>query len=97
MRHVVVRPDFYADAQSAADWYDGEHSGLGQEFLDELNSSISRLIAAPESFALVDRNIRVCQLHRFPYGIYFRERTAEILITGVLHLHRDDSAWKSRK
>ena len=96
MRKVVVRSGFYDDAQWAADWYDGERSGLGEDFLDELNHSVSRLIASPESFALVDRRIRVCQLQRFPYGIYFRATRSDIVITGVLHLHRDDAAWKSR-
>jgi hypothetical protein len=69
---VIYRPDFYTDAQSAADWYDGERSGLGIELLDELNRSVTRLIAAPESIALVDPDIRVCRLQRFPYPLWHR-------------------------
>lgn len=96
MRQAVFHDGFYDDAQSAADWYDGERRGLGDEFLDELNLAVGRLIESPESFALVDRSIRVCQLRRFPYGIYFRATPSKIVIAGVLHLHRDDDAWRSR-
>ena len=97
MRAVVFRDEFYSDAESAADWYNGEQSGLGRKFLDELSRSLREVISAPESFALVDRNVRVCRLWRYAYGVYFRVTTNEIVITAVLHLHRDEAAWKSRQ
>lgn len=96
MRKITFRPGFEHDYRAASDRYDGERLGLGNEFSEELESSVRRLIENPESFPLMDEIVRVCRLRRFPYGIYFRVSRNEVVITSVIHLHRDDSAWKSR-
>ncbi len=96
MRTVVFRPTFDHDAETAAGWYEEQRQGLGDEFLVELDRAVIRIRENPESFALMDDVVRVCRLQRFKYGIYFRATAVEVVITSVIHLHRDDSAWKSR-
>lgn len=96
MKRLTFRRFVDKDVDAAATWYDGEQSGLGVEFIQELDESLVRLADAPESFPLVGRGYRVCRLHRFEYGIYFRITHDSIVIIGVIHLHRDDAAWKSR-
>ncbi len=96
MRKVVFRSGFENDVRAAAEWYESERQGLGAEFLEELDRMVLRLCGNPESFPLMDEVVRVAVLRRLLYGIYFRVTQDEIVITSVIHLHRDDKAWKSR-
>ncbi len=90
------REQFYSDAVSAAKWYSDHRNELGADFLDAIDEGLDSIDWGPESYPLVDDDIRVCILKRFPYGIYFRVTPDELLILGVLHLHRDESAWRDR-
>lgn len=40
--------------------------------------------------------IRVGLLKRFPYAIYFQLSDSELVVLGVLHLNRDEPAWRDR-
>jgi toxin ParE1/3/4 len=97
MDRVQYRPSFYLDAANATDWYNGRHEGLGDDFLDELWRLTRQIERSPQSFAIIDDAVRVGQLRRFPYGVYFEIGEHEIVIFGVLHLHRDDMAWQERR
>jgi hypothetical protein len=81
------------------DWYNRKQTSLGNEFLADLRTTVGRIEHSPESFSLVDDFIRVGKLHRFPYGVYFEQIQSEqaIYIYGVIHLHRDESAWRARR
>ncbi len=96
MREIAIRAAFEQDVQAAAGWYENEQLGLGDEFLDELERAVHRMIENPEGFPLQDDTVRVCKLRRFPYGVYYRVSSNEIVVTSVIHLHRDPDTWKSR-
>lgn len=68
----------------------------GQRFLDALDDGRNSVRNSPDSFPVVDGDVRVCMLRKFPYGVYFRSSPDELLILGVLHLHRDVDAWRDR-
>jgi plasmid stabilization system protein ParE len=36
-------------------------------------------------------------LRRFPYGVFFRTTTDEIIILGVIHGRRHPRQWRSRR
>jgi hypothetical protein len=89
--HQAAREEFF----EAIGWYEGRKPGLGDEFLHEVNQSIQRIRAKPESFRRLSAETRVCRTARFPYLIIYRIR-AEIEIVAVMHARRKPGYWKER-
>jgi len=84
---LVVRPQAEAELLSARDWYENQRAGLGQEFVDEVRETMSEVATRP----------RRAILRRFPYGVFFRTVTDEIVILGVIHGRRHPQLLKSRQ
>jgi toxin ParE1/3/4 len=89
--NVVFRPEAERDLIEARNWYDNERNGLGSEFLVEAARTIEKVGESPGWYEIRWRNVRSCQLNRFPYLVFFRVLDVRIEIVGVLHGRRDDS------
>lgn len=78
--------------------YEKNKSGLGLEFLIEVESAISRAMDNPQAWTEIEPGIRRCLTQRFPYGIlyHFLENQKEILIVAVMHNHRKPGYRKNR-
>jgi plasmid stabilization system protein ParE len=74
--------------------YEEKENGLGGTFLDEVDSTIARLLANPTAWHPLSPRTRRCRTHRFPFGLLYQIRSSEILITSVMNLHRDPTSWK---
>lgn len=57
------------EMSDAAEYYDDQKAGLGDEFLAELDYAIERIRAFPDAWAQVTDRSRRCRLRRFPYGV----------------------------
>ncbi len=84
---VVYHPAVQRDVSRILCHYDGINDRLGDEFWEELNSSINHASAHPQRFHFETRNRRRVNLRRFPYHFLFREISGGIRITVVRH-HR---------
>lgn len=93
---LIVRPQAEAELLAARDWYENQRDGLGQEFVD-VREAVSEAATRPLSFPTVHGEIRRAILRRFPYGVFFRIVTDEIIILGVIHGRRHSQQWKSRQ
>jgi hypothetical protein len=74
--------------QEAADWYESRRTGLSREFLDELERVLARVAELTRSFPRLtdtppELGIRRALLRRFPYGVMFVERDADVLVIAV--------------
>jgi toxin ParE1/3/4 len=96
MKPIRFHPDALAEFREAAHYYDGQQKGLGLRFVDAVESAFGRIKNTPLLFRVLEKDIRKCRVIRFPYGVLFRERTADIEIVAVMHLHRDPDYWKDR-
>ena len=97
-RRLIVRPEAEADITNGAVWYESRESGLGLDLISEVHSAIARALKNPESFTRVRRNptVRRVLTRRFPYRVFFIDRTDAIVIFAVIHVARDDRVWKRR-
>lgn len=84
------------ELDEAYEYYESQISGLGNEFLDEIMISLSRIKKYPEGWPSFSDNTRRCLTNRFPYGIIYLLDTNEIVIVAVAHLHRKPRYWKNR-
>lgn len=80
----------------AVRFYNGESEGLGYDFAAEVNRTIGRIISYPNAWAALSTRTRRCRTNRFPYGVLYQQRSGELLIVAVMHLHRDPRSWKDR-
>jgi plasmid stabilization system protein ParE len=90
--HPLVR----AEIQEAHDWYERQHKGLGNDFLNHLEQALQSIAGNPAAFGVAWRQVRAGLVKRFPYVIYFRLLPNQIRIIAVVHAARDPSVWKQR-
>jgi hypothetical protein len=62
-----------ADIARAAEWYEERSEGLGKRFVDRVEA-ITRIEANPEGYAPVFKNLRRCNVAKFPYALWFEVR-----------------------
>ena len=95
MRPIVFRPQAEDDALEARAWYEARRAGLGKEFGMAVDELVSRIAANPLAFPLVHKETRRAVLSRFPYAIYFRVASEEIVVQ-ALHGRQHPSNWRAR-
>jgi hypothetical protein len=93
---VVFLPAAQAEFAEAVVYYNAQRDGLGEEFTEEVQRTIARIIEYPEAWSLLSRRTRRCPTNRFPYGIIYQVSGNMLLIIAVMHLHRAPQAWRSR-
>jgi plasmid stabilization system protein ParE len=86
-----------AEFIEAVAWYDNKRSGLGMEFIAEIDRCVSLASAHPRNYALVRGDIRRVVANRFPYSVYFRPEHSRIVVLAVFHSSRDPAIWLERK
>ena len=79
---IEYHPRTAAELNKAIARYNDLRQGLGEELRLEVYAAIDRILANPRQFAVVERDVRRCFVHRFPYSILFRfveENTVRVL------------------
>jgi plasmid stabilization system protein ParE len=84
------------DIEAAFEWYEGEETGLGFQFLDELRYSYVRILDHPLGYQDLRSGVRRALTRRFPCSIYFSIETDVIVVLAVLHSARDPEEWQRR-
>jgi len=93
---VRLRPEAEQDLGEAAGWYEQQQPGLGQQFLDEVTVSLSRISETPLAYPVVHRATRRALVKRFPFGIFYLVEGGEIVVVAILHGSRNPRTWKQR-
>lgn len=86
-----------AELNSAAVFYEGHESGLGADFVREVDGAIQRLMVDPSSWPFIDSVFRRCRVNRFPYDIVFVVDDIWVVILAIAHHHRRPGYWRGRK
>jgi hypothetical protein len=81
---------------AAASYYGGQSQRLGDEFLTELENTISRILANPEAWTEMANGARRCLMHRFPFGVVYEVADESVTIIAVMHLRRAPNYWLDR-
>jgi toxin ParE1/3/4 len=66
---VSVRTLAKRETRDAAKWYEKQQSGLGDEFLQEVDRVFRAIMVDPRRFPFAEGEIRVAKTDRFPYAI----------------------------
>jgi plasmid stabilization system protein ParE len=84
------------EVRRAKAWYDEQIPGLGRRFARTFEAAIAAIAERPEAFPTVHGEFRQCLMRRFPYSIYFRIASTEIVVIAVHHQRRDPASWQQR-
>jgi plasmid stabilization system protein ParE len=95
-RTLVLRRVAQREIDDAADWYERQRVGLGEQFIEEVNRMFGVLLATPELYPVVHGDIRQALLHRFPYAVYYLVEPDRVIVVGVVHTARDPAVWQGR-
>lgn len=84
------------ELEEGIEYYNAQRSGLGFEFLDQVQSAVARIKQYPDAWQQLSHRTRRCLIKQFPYGIIYQIRANEILIAAIPHLHRKPDYWANR-
>jgi plasmid stabilization system protein ParE len=95
---LTVRLDLAAkqEIHQAALFYEDCREGLGQEFVDSVESAFEQIQQHPTVWRILKGRFRRYLLQRFPYGIIYAVEGKVIYIAAVMHLKRKPGYWVSR-
>ena len=71
-------------------------SGLGLEFLDEVERTLHRILLQSEAWTRLSEIHRRCRMRRFPYGVIYSVEGEVVFVAAVFQLHRHPDSWKDR-
>lgn len=94
--HVVSHPEAEQELEAAALWYEERQRGLGDDFIDEFERTVRRIVKEPQRWRKMRGDNRKLNFHRFPYAIVYSVRPDAIYIKAVMHLHRRPFYWQHR-
>ena len=77
-------------------FYDEERTGLGGEFIDQLEIAFLEICSQPEIWQNITKNIKRKSIGRFPFVVYYAIEEDCILIVSVAHQKRRPGYWKKR-
>lgn len=89
-------PDAQAEYFEAIRYYEQQAEGLGSRFIADVENTIGRILAFPETWGRLTINTRRAILNLFPYGIIYHFDGTEIYILAVMHLKRKPGYWIKR-
>ena len=94
--HIVFRRAAKSEFEDAAVRYDEQRTGLGDEFVVEIEQAIARAATAPERYPIVFGDIRRTVARRFPFSVYFRVRADSLVVLAVFHGRGNPVIWQQR-
>jgi toxin ParE1/3/4 len=93
---VVYLPEAQNDVDEAYAAYEQRVVGLGERFLEVLQDQVDRIQAKPALYGVVYQDVRAAPLRQFPYVVYYRVETDQIVVIAVQHGRRSSRAWQGR-
>jgi hypothetical protein len=94
--HVVSHPEADQELKAGAWWYEERQPGLGDDFIDEFEHTLRRIVAEPERWRKLRGDNRKLNFRRFPYALVYSVRADVVYIKAVAHLHRRPFYWQHR-
>ena len=94
---LVFYPLAERELIAAARFYETHASGLGADFIRQVERTLVDVVAHPNAGVLfVESTIRRRLMHSFPFGLAYEIESDNISVIAIMHLRRRPSYWKRR-
>ena len=98
MKKIAFHPAARAELLEAAEHYEEQASGLGEQFIDEVERAVRFIEEHPGlGFSIDDRGeLRRWTLRRFPYHVIYRTAFETLYILAIAHQRKRPGYWRAR-
>jgi plasmid stabilization system protein ParE len=93
---ILINNIVLNDVEEAYQWYEEKQAQTGKKFVLELQNVLALIKVAPELFIEIKPKIRRALFQNFPYNLYFKVESEEIVVLGIMHQKRNPSLAKKR-
>jgi len=93
---VRFHPAARDELRHACLWYEERSPLSAVAFEQEVVAAVSRIAEAPMRYPVAEHGTRRLVLRRFPYNVFYRVGTEEIVIVAVAHQKRRPGYWAVR-
>jgi toxin ParE1/3/4 len=97
MRSVIFHPLAEQELLDAVSYYEEQETGLGLEYLGEIEHAVNFLMRYPEAGSKMRGSIRRLTLPKFPYSLLYRVLEGQIRVLAVAHHKRKPQYWVDRQ
>ena len=77
---ILLSPIAEEELYESALWYNGRKDQLGIEFIEEVDSTLQKIILNPLQFKTVYKDFRMALTERFPFEIFYVIDESKILV-----------------
>jgi toxin ParE1/3/4 len=96
MIHLIFHPEAEEELFSSIAFYNQQSSGLGIEFLEEIERCFNLIRDNPKRWKILKKGIRQYIVRRFPYLIFYIYDRNQVFIVAIAHNCRKPDYWKER-
>ena len=89
-------PKVSFEVKASYSWYEEQTEGLGEDFLNELESAYEAILELPQTWPPFQKGFRRFLLSQFPFSVVYRENNQVIYIVAVMHNSRRPGYWLRR-
>ena len=96
MPNIVFHPDIEYEVKASYEWYQNQAAGLGDDFIEELETAYEAIIELPETWPKFHQGFRRFLLSKFPFSVIYRFSQDVIFVVAVMHNSRKPGYWSKR-
>lgn len=96
MMPVEFHPEALSEFGAAAQCFAERQPGLELRFISSIETVLQRISATPQSWRVLEGEIRRCLAQVFPYAVLYSVETDHVLIIAVMHCGREPGYWRNR-
>jgi plasmid stabilization system protein ParE len=98
---VRLDPRAAAELEQAADWYDGQRTGLGRDLVLEVRAAVRALARRPRAGSPIEGvdptlDVRRVRVGRFPYQVVYVTLDDDVVVIAIAHDRRQPGYWAAR-
>lgn len=96
MPKLIFHPEVSREVKASYNWYQEKVDGLGEDFMNELESAYQAIIEFPQTWPKFQRGFRRFLLSRFPFSVIYRKNGNLIYVIAVMHNNKKPGYWLKR-
>ena len=82
---LKIQHEAVIDIQEAFEWYEMQQTGLGFEFIEEIENGFANICEHPKYYTSINKVFRRIKIKMFPYLIVYEIEKNTIIINSVRH------------
>ena len=96
MPELIFHPDVVLEVKASYRWYQEQASGLGEDFVHELEDAYQAIEELPETWPKFHKGFRRFLLSKFPFSVIYSSEQKLPYIVAVMHNSRKPGYWVER-